>query len=142
DERREVVIETARRLTPLGADVLKAEFPLDVAMEPDECQWEAACQKLSEASAIPWVLLSASVQFETYINQATIAFRNGASGVAVGRALWKEAVFLGGEDSRDFLQTTATQRMEHTKALCDALARPWSDFYAPPEIASKWYKEY
>ena len=36
EERRQVVIETARRLTPLGVDVLKAEFPLDAQAEPDE----------------------------------------------------------------------------------------------------------
>ncbi|MEJ5225024.1 MAG: hypothetical protein WHV44_11260, partial [Anaerolineales bacterium] len=30
EEKRYVVVESARRLVPLGADVLKAEFPLDV----------------------------------------------------------------------------------------------------------------
>ena len=59
-ERRQVVIETARRLTPMGVDVLKAEFPLDIAEQPDEESWMEACIALSEASAVPWVLLTVS----------------------------------------------------------------------------------
>ncbi len=35
-EKRRVVVETARQLVIEGVDVLKAEFPLDVAAAPDE----------------------------------------------------------------------------------------------------------
>ncbi len=41
--RQEVVVETARRLVPLGVDILKAEFPVNVAQEPDENVWAQAC---------------------------------------------------------------------------------------------------
>src|SRR5574341_786569 len=81
-ELRRVVVETARRLTPLGVDVLKAEFPAD----SDETMWASACAELSSASAAPWVLLSASVSFDTYLRQVAVACEQGASGVAVGRA--------------------------------------------------------
>lgn len=72
DERRQVVVETARRLAPLGADVLKAEFPLDFEAYPDEATWASACAELTEASEVPWILLSASVNYETYLDRLSI----------------------------------------------------------------------
>jgi tagatose-1,6-bisphosphate aldolase len=123
-------------------DVLKAEFPLDVAAQPDERDWATACEELSRASAVPWVLLSASVAYDTYLRQVAVACRAGASGVAVGRAVWKEAPALAGEARQAFLDTTARERMARVTALCDALAKPWTEFYAAPSIDSDWYRTY
>ncbi len=142
EERRRVAVETARRLTPLGADVLKAEFPLDAAAQPDERDWAAACVELSAASVVPWVLLSASVDYATYLRQVTVACQRGASGVAVGRAVWQEAASLAGAARLDFLRGLARERMARVTALCDALARPWTSFFAPPVIESDWYARY
>lgn len=142
DERRAVVIESARRLTPLGVDILKAEFPLDTTAEPDEHAWEAACADLSAASRAPWVLLSASVGFDVFLKQVTAACRGGASGIAVGRAVWQEATTLSGDKRVAFLQHTARTRMERATALCSALARPWETFYEPPSLAGAWYADY
>ena len=142
EERRQVVLETARRLTPLGVDVLKAEFPLDTQAESDERIWEAACAELTEASSVPWVLLSAAVDYDTYLRQVTVACQNGASGVAVGRAVWKEATDLNGEARASFLAGVARRRMERITALCNALARPWTTVYSPPTITADWYKGY
>ena len=141
-ELRRVVVETARRLAAPGVDVLKAEFPLDISAEPDERLWAEACAELSAASAAPWVLLSASVDYDAYLRQVTAACRAGASGVAVGRAVWKEAVSLGGESRLAFLNHTARARMARLTALCEALARPWTEFYSAPEIDSQWYVRY
>jgi len=141
-ERRQVVVETARRLTPLGVDVLKAEFPLDAQAEPDEKAWAAACAELTGASTAPWVLLSAAVDYDTYLRQVTVACQNGASGVAVGRAVWKEATDLVGEARANFLAGVGRRRMERMTALCNALARPWTAIYAPPVITAEWYKGY
>src|SRR5688500_16517116 len=41
DEKRYVVVETAKKLTPLHVDLLKAEFPFDVN-ETDESRWTLA----------------------------------------------------------------------------------------------------
>ena len=142
DERRDVVIETARRLTPLGADILKAEFMLDSEQNPDKAAWAAACAALSEASVIPWVLLSASVDFETYLRQVAVACHQGASGVAVGRAIWKEAVDYQGEARDQFLRNMALPRMARVTALCDALATPWQSFFHVPEPGGQFYAAY
>jgi tagatose 1,6-diphosphate aldolase len=127
EERQHVVIETARRLTTIpGVDVLKAEFPLDIGTVTNEAEWIAACLELTEASAIPWVLLSAGVDFETYLLQVAAASRAGASGVAVGRAIWQEAVDLPPGERDTFLFTVARERMARVTSLCQTLSHPWT----------------
>src|SRR5258706_3379258 len=140
EEKRYVVVETAKRLTPLGADILKAEFPVDVA-DTDESNWAQACTDVSSASITPWILLSAAVAYETFLRQVTVACNAGASGIAVGRAVWQEAVSLSGEERAKFLATAARQRMACLTALSQALARPWTDFYSA-EPGFDWYKTY
>jgi tagatose 1,6-diphosphate aldolase len=142
DEHRRVVVETARRLTPLGCDALKAEFPLDFNAETDERAWAEACAALSAVSTVPWVLLSAGVTYETYLRQVAVACLAGASGAAVGRAVWKEAISLAGEERAAFLHNVARERMVRVAALCDALARPWTESYAPEPVSGEWYRAY
>jgi tagatose-1,6-bisphosphate aldolase len=139
---RPTVIESARRLVSPGIDVLKAEFPLDVVAEPDERVWADACAELSAASRAPWVLLSASSGYDTFLRQVTVACQSGASGVAVGRAVWREATGFEGAARREFLNTTARERMARLTGLVDALARPWTDFYTAPSVDSWWYTTY
>ena len=141
EEKRYVVVETARRLTPLNVDVLKAEFPQDVN-DPDETKWMEACQEVSSASIVPWILLSAAVDYEAYLRQVTVACNAGASGIAVGRAVWKEAVNLDGEERIEFLRTTARQRISRLSSSCNALAKPWTAFYSAPQLDSQWYVDY
>lgn len=142
DERHAVVIEGAKRFSAMGIDVLKAEFPLDVAVDTDENVWEQACADLSAACKVPWILLSGSTTFETYIKQVTAACRNGASGVAVGRAIWQEVIPMSDNERNLFLRDVASRRMQRITALCDALARPWTDFYNVSELTPTWYVNY
>lgn len=140
EEKRYVVVETARRLTPLPIDILKAEFPLDVT-QSDESKWLEACREISTASRAPWILLSAAVDYEAFLRQVTIACNAGASGIAVGRAVWKEAVTMNADERMKFLQTTGRQRISRLTALCQALAKPYTDFYHA-EAPFDWYKTY
>ena len=126
DERRRVVIASARRLTPLGVDILKAEFPLPPGEGEDPVAWRRACEALSAASAVPWVLLSAGVSYEVFLRQATVACAAGASGVMAGRAVWKEAVTLDPSERTAWLNRVARERMTRLRALVDALARPFT----------------
>jgi tagatose-1,6-bisphosphate aldolase len=142
EEKKLVVTETARRLTVPGVDVLKAEFPLDPAAGPDESAWAEACAGISAASPVPWILLSAAVDFETYLRQVTVACRAGASGIAVGRAVWQEAVERSGAARLEFLETVAGPRMERLTAVCTELGKPWTDFHAAAGITSDWYETY
>lgn len=140
DEKRFVVTETARRLTAIpGIDLLKAEFPL--ASDAPEAEWLAACADLNAASRAPWVVLSAAVSFDLYLKQVIAACQAGASGIAVGRAVWQEAVPLESQARLDFLRGPARERLQRLNALCQALARPWTEFYAA-EAPFDWYKTY
>ena len=86
--------------------------------------------------------MSAAVDYETFLSQATVACNAGASGIAVGRAVWQEAVGMTSDARADFLQTTALERLSRLTALCHALAKPWSAFYPTPQLDSHWYAEY
>ena len=147
-EKRYVVVETAKRLTRLGADILKAEFPLDASTalstgvtESDQKLWKEACEEISAASNIPWILLSAAVDYEIFLQQVVVACNAGASGIAVGRAVWKEAVMMDGDERIKFLRTTARQRISRLTSLCHALAKPYTGFYTA-DTPFDWYKTY
>lgn len=140
EEKRYIVVETAKRLTPLNVDILKAEFPLG-AEETDSKVWVEACAEISSASIVPWILLSAAVDYETFLRQVTVACNAGASGIAVGRAVWKEAVTMSSDERLNFLRTTAKYRLSRLTSLCHALAKPFTDFYQA-DAPFDWYKNY
>jgi len=140
EEKRYVVVETARRLTALDVDILKAEFPLDLG-DTNEMKWYDACREISSASITPWILLSAAVDFELFLRQVTIACNAGASGVAVGRAVWKEALQMGAEERAGFLRTTGLDRIARLSSVCHALAKPYTEFYQSA-APFDWYKTY
>lgn len=124
-EKRAIVLAAARRLTPLGVDILKAEFPVNIKDEPDEAAWLEACAELTETSRTPWVLLSAGVGFEDFARQARVACQAGCSGVMVGRAVWQEAIPLQGAARRQFLQETAVPRLQQLAQICKEYGRGW-----------------
>jgi tagatose 1,6-diphosphate aldolase len=143
NERSIIVIETAQRLSQLGADVLKVEFPVDINLTSDRSFWADACRELTKVSQCPWILLSASVDFDTYVEQVTIACQQGCSGVAVGRAVWKEAVQIKSRPERiQFLSTIAYSRMKNINSICQKFSQPWMKYYSAPEIDENWYENY
>lgn len=141
-QKRDVVVRTAERLSKLGVDVLKAEFPVNINEENNEVVWSKACCEISQASAAPWVLLSAGVDFETYLRQLIVACESGASGAMAGRAVWKEAVGLGDEALQTFLLGEGSERMNRLTNLCDALGKSWKDFYPVQDVSDTWYSDY
>ncbi len=144
-QRRYVVVETARRISQLGIDILKVEFPVDAHHQPDQAEWHLACEELAEACGqIPWVLLSAGVDFDTFANQVRIACQAGASGYLAGRAIWKEAVQLTGQAQATYLHEIAAPRLQTLAEIANQHARPWTEFYSQPNNlpASDWYKRY
>lgn len=143
-EKRIVVMETAHRLTPLGVDVLKAEFPINISDEKDEAVWAEACEEVSEAAVCPWIILSAGVSFEEFERQTAVACQNGASGVLVGRAVWAEAAELAGEARSEFLRTIAVSRMRRLTEVIERYGKPWTLFYPDQagSVGEGWYEAY
>lgn len=142
-EKRPIVIESARKFSQMGIDVLKAEFPLNIADEQDEAVWAEACAELSEVCAVPWVLLSAGVGFADFARQTLVACQNGCSGVMVGRAVWREAIALEGAKRESFLMEMAIARMQELARICQQFGRAWTDVVpVKPTIAENWYQTY
>lgn len=143
-ERPKIVAETAYRLGKLNPDVLKLEFPVDVNYEKDESQWQQACEAVSEASPVPWTLLSAGVNFEVFAHQVEIACRAGASGFIGGRAIWKEGISMPDQDREAWLLDVAVKRLNSLSEIAHLNARSWRSFYPDLEKTVKegWYKDY
>ena len=134
----ELIVRAARDLAGLGTDVLKTEFPGDAE----------ACRRLDEASPVPWVLLSAGVEFETFARQLEVACRAGASGFLGGRAVWEDGLRIADPvDRRRWLRTVAADRMRRLHEIARRYGRPWwkkygdtLDAIAPVDAA--WYRTY
>lgn len=122
----QLVIESARQLTELPIDVLKAEFPAEMEYEEDQGHLSHLCQQLNDASRVPWVLLSDGVNFEVFCRQVEIACRAGASGFLAGRALWQEATAFTSRTQRlRFLETTVARRLDLLVNIANAYGTPW-----------------
>ena len=147
-KKPELVIEAARQLTALPIDVLKSEFPVDINYEKDERKSMEACQQLDEASQLPWVLLSAGVDFPLFKKQVEIACKAGASGFMAGRALWEEATQIPSRDKRmNFFQGETVSRLQQLAEIADKYGKPWytkmgaqDGQFAP--VAEDWYQRY
>ncbi len=142
DDRRRIVVESARRLGALGADILKLQFPVEANHELDRSGWGEACAELDEASPVPWVLLSAGEPFDVFRAQLEVACQAGCSGFLAGRAIWREVIALHDADLDRFITATARQRFEELAAIAEKYALPWHKRYTLLEVDERWYLEY
>ncbi len=113
-DRRAVIVASAKRLRSLGPMLLKLPYP-----------GPGACAELTEATGDrPWLLLSWGVPFEEFREQLVEACSHGASGFAVGRALWREAVDPARRD--EFIRSRLAERFAELASIA-ATGRPWTD---------------
>ncbi len=139
----EIVIKTAAELTPLGLDVLKAEFPADAKSETNTGVMLDNCKRLNEASQIPWIILSGGVDFGLFVRQVELACKAGASGFLAGRALWQEATSIVSREKRqEFFQTTVIDRLKLIMAVANAYGTPWHLKVDAPRVEEGWFKSY
>ena len=103
------LVEQGTRISlDCGAKVLKLPYPGSAE----------ACAAVSRlAGEVPWAVLSAGVDHETFLGQVEIAMQNGASGVIAGRALWKDCISLDRAVQRDRLQSVAVPRLRQIQAV-------------------------
>ena len=147
-KKSEVVIQTARDMTALPIDVLKAEFPADLRFQTDEKLLTLFCEELNAASRKPWVILSAGTSFEPFLKEVEIACRSGASGFLAGRAVWQEAVTMteAGE-RRKFMSTVAADRLNKLTEIAHKYAVPWYkklglDAVNLLDVSPEWHSSY
>jgi len=148
DLKGKLVIETARDITALPIDVLKAEFPADPYYKKDESELTELCHQLDAVSQVPWIILSAGVDFEAFYRQVEIACRAGASGFLGGRAIWQEAMDI--DEARErirYLSTVGADRLKRLTEIASKYAVPWYKKFGVVahelvHITERWYQEY
>ncbi|MBA7533276.1 Tagatose 1,6-diphosphate aldolase [subsurface metagenome] len=146
--KERLVIKTAQDVTAQPIDVLKAEFPADLRYRKDKPELINLCHQLDMSSQVPWVILSAGVDFELFCQQVEIACQAGASGFLGGRAIWQEAMYI--DDARErvkYLSTVGADRLKRLTEIASKYATPWYKKYGVAihelvPISEKWYKEY
>lgn len=142
--RPQIVRDTAEQLGALGVDLLKLEFPCDTLFQQDKSVWLKSCEAITKVSPVPWVLLSAGVDFNVFKDQLEVACSAGASGFVAGRAIWKEAAALRNNDRSDFLATTGVQRIRQLVEIVNQNARPWKNAISTKQdpIEQGWINSY
>lgn len=143
-KKPDLAIDTVHQLSKLPIDVLKVEFPVEMAYEQDGKRMLDICQQLNAASSVPWVLLSGGVSFEVFCQQLEIACKAGASGFLAGRALWQEAANMPNRDRFKFLERVAVDRMRQLSEMANTYAKPWyskletCNNYLYPDLSMEW----
>jgi tagatose-1,6-bisphosphate aldolase len=97
-----------------GSKVLKLPYPGTA----ESC---AAITKM--CGHVPWSVLSAGVDHETFVGQVEIAMTHGASGVIAGRALWKDCVSLDRNAQKFLLINKAVPRLKQIQAILEHYPR-------------------
>jgi tagatose 1,6-diphosphate aldolase len=124
DRKPGTVLESARLLSR-HCDVYKAEFPGTLDRDADDVLMDAL-QALGSVCERPWVLLSAGVGFETFLEQVRMAAECGASGVLAGRAFWQEYFHQPDPAARaEFAAVEALRRVREVDAIVRERATPW-----------------
>jgi sulfofructosephosphate aldolase len=105
--REDLIAEAAVLLQECGAPVLKLEYPGSAA----------GCRRVTDALDVPWAVLSAGVDHDTFCGQLRDAMDGGAAGFIAGRSLWKEAVGLPPAERRAFLEDVGRRRLDEMLAI-------------------------
>ncbi|MEO6827237.1 MAG: hypothetical protein ABI255_03480 [Microbacteriaceae bacterium] len=109
-----LVADAARAAVECGAKVLKLQYPGSS---------EGCADVTSAAAGVPWAVLSAGVDHETFVKQVEIAIANGAAGAMAGRSLWKDSLAVSPEARRALLTTRAQRRLSELGAVVDNTER-------------------
>jgi len=148
ERKEEFVIETARQMTTLPIDVLKAEFPADLSYRKDRSELIEICRRLDASSRVPWIILSAGVDFDIFRQQVEIACQAGASGFLGGKAVWKEAITISNTRERArFLKEVAVKRLKTLTGIANKYGVPWFKKLGLPAeklapVSAEWYAGY
>ena len=107
----DLIVGCAKLALDHGSKVLKLPYP----------GMEEACEQISAlADGVPWAVLSAGVDHETFLGQVETAMRAGASGVIAGRSLWKDCISLDPEVRREKFRSIATPRLRMIQEILRA----------------------
>lgn len=146
DRRADGVVESAVIAYELGSDMLKLEFPGRVDTEERQRAAAARCRRISEAVNIPWVILSAGVDYDAFKLQVQLACEGGASGFVAGRSIWRDAVPKDDSESSKEGVERATSRLAELAEITTKRGTPYKPIMDPASITDKfekyWYHDW
>ncbi len=154
----DLVVRTAETYADprFNVDLLKIEFPASLKYTEeyqdrpyglgttvyDRAAVEEACHRLDEAATMPWVILSAGVDIEEFIEDLRLTNAAGGSGFLCGRAVWKR-IIEHYPDEQAMHQHMDTEGRSNFRRLLEvnSSALPWFEHrsfaeYHAPETAS------
>ncbi|MCO8272856.1 tagatose-bisphosphate aldolase [Actinoplanes sp. TRM 88003] len=105
-----LVAEGARLAVACGAKVLKLQYPGSA---------EGCAAVTAAADGVPWAVLSAGVDHETFLGQVGTAMAHGAAGAMAGRSLWKDSLSVSADLRKDYLTKRALPRLHELAAVVD-----------------------
>ncbi|MEV8268673.1 hypothetical protein [Microbacterium sp. NPDC076911] len=105
----QLVIDGAALAVACGAKILKLQYPGSA---------EACAAVTDVAQGVPWAVLSAGVDHETFIGQVSTAVAHGAAGAMAGRSLWKDSLSINAATREELLTGRALPRL---RELADAV---------------------
>lgn len=108
-----LILDSARLAVECGAKVLKIQYPGSVEAS------QAVAQAVGD---VPWAVLSAGVDHETFLGQIRSAMAGGASGAMAGRSVWKDSVPADAAARRELLASRARPRLAELQQALDASA--------------------
>jgi sulfofructosephosphate aldolase len=115
----ECVVEAARELGSLGADLYKAEVPRKGQGPADDIR--RRCAQITDAVSSPWVVLSSGVPADRFATAVELACLEGASGFLAGRAVW--ASVIGSNDVERDLNEVSIPRLQRLGELVDSVVQ-------------------
>lgn len=127
-----LVLAAVRRLRPFGIDLLKLPFPvLDLAAAGESAAADA-CRRLDEACGdIPWVLLGAGADTDTFVEQVRLAGIAGAAGFLAGRGIWGAALLADADEAERVAREVCRPELERCRAMAERVARPLASAGTP-----------
>ena len=131
-KRPNLILKTAKEFAKekYGVDVLKVQFPCDLRYVKEfkkkfgekrnpvytKARALQFCKKLTKAVKQPWVLLTAGVAMDRFVEQLKIAKKGGCAGFLAGRAVWQDALkIINPAERRKWIQS---QAVKNFKTLC------------------------
>lgn len=106
----ELVRGAAEISVAAGSKVLKLQYPGSA---------EAAAAVTEAAAGVPWAVLSAGVDHETFVGQVRTAVENGAGGAMAGRSLWKDSLSISSVTREELLTNRALPRLRELEQVIE-----------------------
>ena len=146
ERRVQGIIDSAREANALGTDMIKVEFPGYVDSDTGKAKALDACQQLNASVDVPWVILSAGVNYDSFKTQVEIACNAGASGFLAGRSIWRDAASTTDPDLREKAALDAADRLAELANITRACGKPFNPKLEGEELTQAfpefWYERW